>query len=101
MQGESTWFEPDKAILGPDYATQVKVGIEQAENFLFIVSPDSLADVATLEELHLAEALSKRIITVSYQEIDRSQVPPTLNQGIWVKFRRVHGDEFATDFETL
>ena len=101
VQGESTWFEPDKAILGPDYTTQVEPGVEQAENFLFIVSQDSLADAATLEELHLAAALSKRIITVSYQKIDRSQVPSALNQGIWVEFSSIHGDEFSNGFETL
>lgn len=101
VQGESTWFEPDKALLGPEYNSQVKTGIEQAENFLFVVSQDSLIDTSTLKELKLAEALSKRIIAVSYQEIDRSQVTPSLANGIWVEFKSIHGEEFITDFETL
>ncbi|MEM7063525.1 MAG: TIR domain-containing protein [Cyanobacteria bacterium P01_B01_bin.77] len=101
IQGESTWFEPDKAILGPEYDSQVKTGIEQAENFLFIVSEDALVDAATLEELKLAESLSKRIIAVSYRNVDRSQVPSALANGIWVAFSSIHGEDFTTDFETL
>ncbi|MDJ0702287.1 MAG: TIR domain-containing protein [Leptolyngbyaceae cyanobacterium MO_188.B28] len=100
IQEESTWFEPDKTALGPDYAKQVREGIERAENFIFIVSHYALADPALLEELKIAEALSKRIIAVSYQPFDRAELPPALVHSPWVDLS-AHGEDFLSNFGAL
>ncbi|NER78789.1 MAG: TIR domain-containing protein, partial [Leptolyngbya sp. SIO1D8] len=99
IQGEQTWFEPDKTALGADYAAEMKEGIERAENFIFVVSHEALEDTTLLEELQIAENLSKRIIAVSYQTLEKSEIPPTLAQSPWVDFNT--GEDFMSSFGTL
>ena len=124
VQGEYTWFEPDKTSLGANYVFQVKEAIERAENFIIIASQDGLVDATVREELATAEALSKRIIAVSYQPgvmslvkqlkaklsdpppglaahtLARSHLPPALADSPWVDFSDHDGD-FTTNFGHL
>lgn len=121
LQGEHTWFESDPADLGADYALQVRAAIERAENFIMVVSQDGLAAPDVLEELGIAEQLSKRIIAVSYQsgamslvkqlhdklsaqktghtlpELGRSRLPQSLLDSPWIDFSE-HDGNFMSNF---
>jgi CHASE2 domain-containing sensor protein len=124
VQGERTWFEPEKTVLGADYSLLVNEGIARAENVIVIVSQDGLTDATVREELATAEALSKRIIAVSYQPgvmsllkrlkdkltkqsinksaetFERSHLPPSLAASPWVDFSDRDGD-FMSNFGHL
>ncbi len=119
LQGEQTWFESDPADLGADYALQVRSAIERAENFIVVVSQDGLASPSVLDELNIAEKLSKRVIAVSYQsgamslvkqlhdklaaqkidktELGRSPLPKSLVGSPWIDFSE-HDGNFMSNF---
>lgn len=100
IQGEHTWFEPDKTVLGPDAETQIKEAIEQAENFIFVVSTDALADASLLTDLHHAKSLGKRIVAVTSQSLNSAELPELLLDRPLVDFS-VGGDDFMSDFGVL
>jgi len=124
IQGERTWFEPDRASLGTEQVSLVNEGIERAENVVVVVSPAGLNDSAVLAELETAAALAKRIVAVSYQPGvmplvkqlkeklaghkvldpadagERSPLPPALADSPWVDFCE-HDSDFVTNFGAL
>ncbi|MEO1094756.1 MAG: TIR domain-containing protein [Cyanobacteria bacterium J06638_28] len=100
VQGERTWFEPDNSMLGNDYMAQIREGIERAENFIIVLSREALEDTAILEELKIAESLSKRIIAVTYQSLAGVELPPALQKSPRVDFGLI-GEAFMTSFGTL
>lgn len=100
VQGERTWFEPDNSVLGNDYMVPIREGIERAQNFIIVVSPEALEDAAILEELNIAESLSKRIIAVTYQSLENVELPPALQDCPRVDFALI-GEAFMTSFGTL
>jgi len=122
IQGERTWFEPDREALGTEQWSLIKEGIERAENLIVVVSQEGLGDATVLKELETAAALSKRIVAVSYQlevmslvkqlkdklaeqplpeAVDpRSPLPPALAASPWVDFCEHDGD-FVTNFGSL
>ncbi len=71
LSNKKTWIDwkgiPQAA---PDWWEDIKAGIENADNFVFIMSPDSLASVVCHLELHYAIALGKRLIAVVLQEVE-------------------------------
>lgn len=100
VQGESTWFEQSKWVDNQAYQAQVRRGIENAENFLLIVSPSSLASTSCLEELDWAQTLCKRIIAVSYQPVPQLEMPQALASAIWMDFSS-HDSDFLSSFGQL
>ena len=74
VQGERTWFEGDRTLLGDEYLRLATEGIERAENIILVVSPAILADTTVLNEIEIAVNRSKRIVAVSYQEAGRELV---------------------------
>ncbi|ASC74051.1 histidine kinase [Halomicronema hongdechloris C2206] len=100
VQGESTWFEQSKWADNQEYRAQVRQGIENAENFILIVSPSSLTSTSCLEELDWAQTLCKRIVAVSYQPLAQLQIPTALAASLWVDFT-AHDGDFLTNFGEL
>ena len=41
--GKTTWFDQESIAKGEDFAAEIAKGVEQSDNFLFIISPDSVA----------------------------------------------------------
>jgi len=57
-------------LSSPNWWNEIKAGIENADSFIFIMSPDSMASVVCNLELDYANELRKRIIPVVHQEIE-------------------------------
>lgn len=81
-----TWIDwrsiPDSA----QWRAEIFAAIEAADNFLFIISPDSLrSEMCRLEVAH-AVANRKRIITILYHPLDHNQLLPGLEGVQWINY---------------
>ena len=81
-----TWIDwrsiPDSA----QWRAEIFAAIEAADNFLFIISPNSLrSKMCGLEVAHAA-ANNKRIVTILYHPVDRHELLPGLNEIQWINY---------------
>ncbi|MBW4522415.1 MAG: TIR domain-containing protein [Scytolyngbya sp. HA4215-MV1] len=63
-EGLEVWFDFDDIPLGVDYQNQIDAGIEQADNFLYIIAPHSVNSPYCGKEVELALRRNKRIIPI-------------------------------------
>jgi len=70
QKGKDVWADwEDIPKTSPNWWQEIKLGIENTDSFLFIISPDSMASVVCNMELDYARELKKRIIPVVYIEV--------------------------------
>lgn len=75
-----------------DWMKEIQKGIEEADTFLFIISPDSIASKVCQDELGLAMKNGKRLIPVVAHEIHWNDVPLELARLNYVFMRE--SDDF-------
>ena len=73
---------PDSA----QWLAEIFVAIEAADNFLFIISPDSLRSGMCKKEVAHAVSSGKRIITILYHQVDRKNLFPGLGAIQWINY---------------
>ncbi|MDJ0703564.1 MAG: TIR domain-containing protein [Leptolyngbyaceae cyanobacterium MO_188.B28] len=100
IQGKTTWFAQESIASGVDFQAELYHGIENAENFLFIISPASLNHSACLSELTQAQKLNKRIVPVLYRQVLKLERLQALLNVQYVDFTEHEGD-FLTNFGKL
>jgi WD40 repeat protein len=82
-----TWIDwrsiPDSA----QWRAEIFTAIDAADNFLFIISPDSLSPQSFCgpEVAHALDS-KKRIITILYHPVDRNQLYPGLGEIQWINY---------------
>ena len=82
-----------------DWLSEIYSGIEAADSFLFIISPDSVSsEICTLEIEHAVKH-NKRLIPVVWKEVEGSQVHSSMTAHNWVFLRAE--DDFDTSFGLL
>lgn len=100
IQGMTTWFDQENIESGVDFQREIFKGIENSENFLFVISPSSVTSSFCKEEVEYAEKLNKRIVPVLYREVSSALLPLALSNIQWIDFRR-HGGDFLSNFGEL
>jgi CHASE2 domain-containing sensor protein len=100
IQNKTTWFDQESIASGSDFQQEIHRGIECANNFLFIISPNSLTSSYCNPQLEYAVKLNKRIVPVLYQEVDSAHLPPELTKVQWIDFNS-NGGDFLTNFGEL
>ena len=100
IQNKTTWFDQESIISGTDFEEEMYKGIELANNFLFIISPNSISSNYCATEVEYAIKLNKRIVTVLYLPVDVDSLHPGLAKVQWIDFRK-HGGDFLTNFGEL
>jgi hypothetical protein len=65
----------------------IQAGIEEADTFVFIISPDSAASEVCSQEINHAAAHNKRLVPIVYREVPPDQVPEKLQHLNWLFFR--------------
>jgi WD40 repeat protein len=97
LYGKTTWFDQESIVEGVDFAEEIRKGIESADNFLFIISPKSVASPYCDVEVNHAVKLGKRIITVLAEALpismqDTTKQPinlhPALAKVQWIDFKK-------------
>src|ERR1035441_3818027 len=93
-----TWIDwhsiPDSA----KWRAEIFAAIEAADNFLFVISPDSFKSWMCGQEVAHAVANNKRLITVLYHSVEHNDLLPALAEIQWIDYPNLG---FEQTFERL
>lgn len=95
VHGKSTWFDQESIASGSDFQQEIYRGIENSDNFLFILSPRSVHSPYCADEVEYAAKLNKRFITVLHQAVNPADLHPELAKVQWIDFNQQDGDFYA------
>ncbi|WP_020528397.1 TIR domain-containing protein [Flexithrix dorotheae] len=96
IQGKTTWFDQESIASGSDFQTEIFHGIESSDNFLFIISPDSVKSPYCADEVEYAHRLNKRFVTINHRKTP--YLHPTLAAVQWIDFSE---NDFNESFNSL
>ena len=100
-QGKTTWFDQECIALGTDFQQEIHRGIENSDNFVFIISPSAIRSPYCADEAVYAQQLNKRVVTVLYRTVSAKDLPPALANIQWIDFNRYGGDFYANFSELV
>jgi hypothetical protein len=99
-QNMEAWVDWQDIPPTVDWMKEIEKGIEEADVFIFIVSPDSIRSTVCAEEVTHAIKNGKRIAPVVAREVDVKEAPTTLTHLNWIFFSRPL-DKFEESFDKL
>jgi len=91
-EGFTVWTNQTDIQTGTGFQEEINKGIEQADNLLYLISPDSIQSKYCQTEWEYAFANNKRIIPLLIQETDLDQLSPQLRSLQFINFTD-HEDE--------
>jgi WD40 repeat protein len=98
--GEETWVDWSGIPPTAEFALEINKGIEGSNNFVFLLSPDSLASTSyCLKEIAHAAKMGKRMIPLYLRTVPQEMVPESLARLNYIFFRET--DDFDTAFAKL
>jgi WD40 repeat protein len=98
----TVWTNKTDIQTGEAFDEAIKRGIEQADNIVYLLSPDSVNSNYCQRELDLAVSLHKRIIPVLVHETDPNQVPSGLRELQYIDLTdNVKEDDYLLDESQL
>ncbi len=100
FQGKTTWFDQESIPSGGNYQEEIYKGIKISDNFLFVISPQSVNSQYCDGEVEYAHSLGKRISTVLCRPTNASNLPKHLAKIQWIDFTG-EGGSFYTKFGEL
>ena len=92
--GLDTWIDWESIPKGEDWWREIQSGIEGADAFLFLISPDSIASKVCNDELNHAGKNGKRILPIIIRNPEMEKVPEVLSKLNWI-FLRDGQDDFG------
>jgi hypothetical protein len=97
--GKDVWV--DREDIGPavEWRREIELGIEGADIFAFVITPDSLGSEPCRREREYALAKNKRIVPLLRREADGLPVPEELKSRNYVFFRT--DEEFGPGLTSL
>ena len=98
-QKREAWVDWKDIPLTAEWQKEILTNIENAENFIFIISPESAASPNCRKEIDHAVANHKRMIPILYRAVPDEAIPEALG-----KFQRMdfgEEDEFGSKFAAL
>ena len=66
---EDIWVDWEGIPLSADWMAEITKGIQSANAFIFVVSPDSVASEVCKKEIEVAAESNKRFIPILYREL--------------------------------
>ena len=100
VQGKTTWFDQESIASGADFQREIYRGIENANNFLFVISPNAVGSPYCADEVEYAQKLNKRIVTILHRPVNPKELHPVLAAVQWIDFERQDGD-FTANFKEV
>lgn len=95
LHGKTTWFDQESIPPGSDFQQEIYRGIETSNNFLFIISPNSIKSSYCDGEVEYAKKLNKRIVTVLHRQVTPTDMHRELAKVQWIDFSKDAGDFYA------
>jgi formylglycine-generating enzyme required for sulfatase activity len=91
--GKTTWFDQESISTGVDFEKEIFKGIDGADNFVFVLSPDAVQSEYCEREVNYAAEHSKRFITILHRETDPASMPDALRVINWIDFQATAFDK--------
>jgi hypothetical protein len=85
------WVDWEGIPPSVDWMRQIEKGIEEADTFIFILSPDSIQSKICKKEIEYAVKNGKRLIPIVTRDIKGDEAPQELSHLNWIFFRE-HDD---------
>ena len=82
-----------------EWLDEVYAGIQEADTFLFIISPDSVVSEICILEIEHAIQHNKRLVPVVWRDVEDDQVHSAMSAHNWVFLREE--DDFEANVELL
>ncbi len=86
------WVDWQDIPPSAEWLAEIRAGVESADAFIYLISPDSLASTVCGQELEHAASQHKRIVPVVRRDPDGVAVPPAAASLNWIFLRE--GDDF-------
>lgn len=99
-EGLEAWVDWQDIPPSADWMNEIKTGIEEADIFVFLVSPASIVSQVCAAELEHGIVNGKRIIPVIVREVEAQSIPASISHLNWIFFSRAQ-DVFEEAFEKL
>lgn len=101
--GKTTWFDQESIATGANFQKEIYRGVENSDNFLFLISPKSIDSPYCEDEVTYAATLNKRFVTVLSEPLDADSMIkfkdlPKLSEVQWIDFTK---QEFTKAFYEL
>src|SRR5512142_2312032 len=93
-----TWIDWKSIPKGEDWEQEIYRGIEEADAFLFLISPDSVESKMCNKEIAHAVKNGKRILPIVLRDADPKIVDPEISKRNWI-FCRERQDDFVKAVE--
>ncbi|MAS36591.1 MAG: hypothetical protein CL610_21480 [Anaerolineaceae bacterium] len=97
------WVDWEDIPLTADWWREIQEGINKADSFIFVISPDSVRSEICRDEINYAVANNKRIVPILFRELvetpDKDALHPTISSHNWIFFRK--HDDFDRAFDSL
>jgi len=93
MSGKNTWFDQESMAQSANIRNEIRKGIEEANNFVFLISPTSVASEYCKEEINFALSVNKRIVPVMIKPTNVNTLSTELRNIHWINF-------FSIDFDS-
>ncbi|MDJ0676810.1 MAG: TIR domain-containing protein [Calothrix sp. MO_167.B42] len=101
-EGITVWTNLTDIKTGEAFQSAINRGIEQADNLVYLLSPDSINSTYCQQELDLALSYNKRIIPILVRTTDPTQVPPILKDLQYIDLTdNLQEDNYFTDESQL
>jgi hypothetical protein len=93
------WIDWEGIEPSLDWWKEIEKGIEQADNFVFLISPDSIASPVCRREIEHGLRNGKRLIPVIVQKVRPQDAPPEIASLNWIFLDEP--EKFADGMERL
>lgn len=93
------WIDQEDIPKTAIWREEIAAGIEACDNFVFLISPASIASQPCRDELEHAVGLNKRIIPVICKDVRPADTPPEIERRNWIFLRPV--DDFEEGIDEL
>jgi hypothetical protein len=97
--GRDVWVDWEDIPPSAEWLAEIERGIESADTFVFVLSPDSVSSQTCGIECAHAAKLGKRIVPVVARDVRAADVAEPLRKLNWLFFRP--GDDFDAAFAAL
>jgi hypothetical protein len=75
-EGLTVWTNTTDIQVGTEFQTMIDRGIEEADNLVYLLSPNAVKSAYCQHELDYAFSLNKRIIPILVEPVTPEQTPP-------------------------
>ena len=79
-----TWIDWKSIPKGEDWEQEIYRGIEEADAFIFLISPDSVASPMCNKEIEHVVKNGKRILPIVIRDADQKYIHPEISKRIWI-----------------